>query len=214
MNIPDDTYESMSSLSELYGQGISQTILDILKVINDDGGWMRQLQKDHKAPVELKRVLAQYLGAALYSTGFFNEILEKLQVKGLFTLQDYEFDLEQNTFTFNYATSGGSNFFMDQFFLTLESGLKSLRIYKLIEVAKVTEKSLEKLEQLAEEFEAPTEFNDLEECSVIVEADPDYWNVIINCEAESFEYFPKMKQLSRVMQRLLKNAGIQSKIEC
>lgn len=59
-----------------------------------------------------------------------------MDAKGLYMLDDFEFNLDEFSFTFTFAALEGSNTNVTSFGLTLEPGVKVLRADTIIEVAK------------------------------------------------------------------------------
>lgn len=214
LNIPKESYEELASLSEFYKQDIEQTILGILEVVGSSSHWITNLSKDYKMPIKPTTALTHMLDAATTSMVLFGEILEKLQAKGLFVLEDLSFDLDENSFTFSYSALNGSDLYIDSFYLALSPGLKSLTASCSLDVTKVSKKSLEKLKHVAEGFEAPAEFDELEQYYFeIEELDEELWTLFIQCEAEYMGDFPSIKQLSHAAEEILKKAGIRSRTE-
>jgi hypothetical protein len=209
LDISDKNYEELISLSRFYNQRIEKTIADILEAVGFDCKYLENLKKTYKIPAKLRMVLAHFFGASTYSMSFFNSFLEKLEVKGLFVLQDFEYDLEECDMSFSYAALQGSRLPFESLCFTVEPGTKSLRVESIIEVEKVDKQSLERLKQAVEHFEEPAEFMDLEGFNVEVEDDfPEFATLVINLGAESIDDFPKARILSRVIKKLYKSAGI------
>jgi hypothetical protein len=208
LSIPDGNYRELASLSEFYKQDIKQTILEILESVGRNENFLKKMNKGYKVPAEPKWALDDVLNAGTDLIRSSNNVLELLQAEGLFTLNELSCDLDESSFDFSYEALKGSNLCVDQLFVTIEQGLKSLRAHSIIDAAKVGKKSIEKLEKLVEEIEQPKEFYDVEEYDIDIEPEEEYPSLIIRCDAESLGDFPNIKELSRFVERLFKKAGI------
>jgi hypothetical protein len=211
IEIPDENYEELSSLSKSFKQDVNQTVTDTLEVMVMESKFLENISKEYKVLITPKMILSHTFDAARRSMELFNEILEKIEAKGLFMLEDFEFNLDEFSFTFTYAALEGSNTNVYSFCLTLESGVKTLRADSIIEVSKVGEEALENLEKVVQDFveQGHEEFEGVETYDIDVEQDdPEFAHLVITCVAETLENFPSVKELSQIIGKLFKKSGI------
>lgn len=211
LDLPENIYEKLSSISNIYNEEIDTTLVNILNVVGTESSWLENFRENYKVPIGSQNVLAHMLLAANHSMGFFNQVLEELNAKGFFAIEDFEYDLEENYFTFRYAGLQGSDFCIDGMSLTLKPNEISLRTESTIDVRSISKSSLEKLKQAVKKFDEPEglTFAWLENYSVDLEADDEeFWTLVVNCEGDCFDNFPTIEEISSVVKTLLTQAGI------
>jgi len=209
LNISDDSYKELASLSDFYKQDVKEAIISILDAVGGHARAIINLSKGYEVPVELKTVISHTLGAGFNSIySLFNEVLENLEVKGLYTLSDFDIDLDENYMWFSYDALVGCNLQIDGFYVTLKPGVKTLTTNSYIEVKKVNNKALRKLKKLVRSVEVPEEFDELEDYDIEIEEDEEFWTLKIDCTAESFNYLPSVNRISEFVERAFKKAGI------
>ena len=209
LNIPDDIYEKLASLSDFYGQDVKNAIVSILDAVGWYGQRVMNLGKEYKVPVKLSTVMSHVFGAgfdSIYSV--FNRVLEILEVKGLYTLTDFDIDLDENYMWFSYAALIGCDLQVDALYVDLRPGLKTLTTNSYIEVKEVNNKALKKLEKLVRTVEVPEEFERLEDYNIEIEEDEEFWTLRIDCTDESLNYLPSVKRISEFVAQVFKKAGI------
>jgi len=107
------------------------------------------LGKEYKVPTKLSMVMSHVFSAGFNSLhALFNEILEHLEVKGLYTLGDFDTDLDERYMWFSYDALVGCDLRVDNFYVTLESGHTTLTTNSYIEVEKTSNKAIAKLKKL------------------------------------------------------------------
>jgi hypothetical protein len=212
LDIPDNIYEEIASLCAFYKQDTKETIVSILDVVSREIHSLERLSKEYKAPVKLEWVLADMLNAGSHTIGLFNEILEKLEVKDLYALEDFELNPDEDYIYFAYAALEGNNLQVTSFALWM-NGLTTLRTESVIVTEKVNKQSLDKLKEVVkDDLIAPGTFRYLEDYTIDIDyEDDELWNLIIECTAVSIDHLPSIKQVSRFVKQILKKAGIQQK---
>jgi hypothetical protein len=206
LNIPDDSYKELASLSSFYEQDVKDSIISILDIVGSQAGRIINLSKEYKVPMELLNVLAHMFDASFHVIpSLFNKILEILKVKGLYTLEDFGIDLDENTMWFFYAALLDCNLQINNFYVQINPGLKYLDTKSYIDFEKVNDKSLEKLDKLIESVKVPEEFYELEDYKIEIDED----GLKIECTAESLSYLPSVKKLSEFVKQIFKKAGIE-----
>ncbi len=209
LNIPDDIHKELVSLSDFYKQDVKSTIISILDVVSGEGKRVINLSKEYKVPVKLSTVISHLFRAGFDSMyGLFNDILEKLEVKGLYVLTDSEIDLDENYMLLLYGALVGCNLLVDEFDVTLESGLSVLTTKSYIKIEKVNEKALGKLEELIGGVEIPDFYDDLEDYAIEIEEDEEYLTLRIDLTAQSLGHLPSVKRISEFVERIFKKVGI------
>ena len=213
LTVTEDSYKKLSSLSDFYNLDVENAIISILDVVGREEQWIINLSKDYKVPVKLTTVMSHIFFAGFHSMRtIFNEVLENLEVKGLYTLSDFDIDLDENYMWLSYAALRGCNLLIDQIDITLKSGLKGLTTHSYIEVKKVNNKVLGKLKELVESIEIPPrEFGDVTDYKIEVEEDDEFWHLRIDFTDESLSYLPSVKGISKFVERIFKKAGIKNK---
>ena len=209
LNIPDDSYKELASLSDFYKQDIKNTITGILDVMGHRCQSIINLSKEYKVPVKPSTVMFHVIEVGLHSVYvLFNKVLENLGVKGLYTLGDFDVDLDENHMWFSYDALVGCNLQIDGFYVDIGPGLKTLTTTSYIEVKKVDDKVLGKLKKLVQSVEVPEEFGELEDYNIEVEEE-EFWTLRIDCTAESLGYLPSVKRISEFVEQVFKKAGIE-----
>ena len=212
LNIPDDSYKQLASLSDFYNQDVKNAIISILDVVGGKGQRIINLSKEYKVPVKLVTVMSLIFRAGFDSIyTLFNKVLENLEVKGLYTLEDFGIDLDENYMWFFYAALVGCNLLIDGFYIDLKPGLKRLTTNSYIEVKKVNSKVLGKLKKLVQSVEVPEEFDEIEDYNIEIEEDEEFWTLKIDCTAESLNYLPSVNRISEFVEQVFKKAGIEYK---
>lgn len=213
LTVTEDSYKKLSSLSDFYNLDVENAIVSILDVVGRVGRGIINLSKDYKVPVKLTTVMSHIFFAGFHSMrAIFNEVLENLEVKGLYTLGDLDTDLDENYMWLSYAALRGCNLLIDQIDITLKSGLKGLTTHSYIEVKKVNNKVLGKLKELVESIEIPPrEFGDVTDYKIEVEEDDEFWHLRVDFTDESLSYLPSVKGISKFVERIFKKAGIKNK---
>ncbi|MEM3612664.1 MAG: hypothetical protein QW090_04835 [Candidatus Bathyarchaeia archaeon] len=206
--IADDIYENLSAFSNYYNENIQNAIKSILKIISMESPWITNLKNDYKVPVNLINVLAHVFRAAFHSLSFFNKVLEKMDVKGLYMLEDFEFDLDKNYMWLYYSALANCNLKIDAFDLTIQPGLKSLTTYSYIEAGKANKRILRDLKRLIQSVQVPEEFDYLENYDIEIIEEEEFWTLKIDCKADSFDNLQSIKRISSFVEQVFKKAGI------
>ena len=212
LNILDDSYKELASLSDFYNQDVEDTIISILDAVGRSAWKIINLSKEYKVPVELVTMISDIFDAGnnvIYS--LYYKVLENLEFnKGLYTLSDLEIDLDLNYMWFHYLALDDCNLQTDEFHLEIHPGLKYLDTKSYIDVEKINSESLDKLYELVDSVEVPEEFDLLEEYKIkINEEDEELWTLEIECVAAgSLNYLPSLKIISEFVEQVFKKAGI------
>ena len=209
VNIPDERYKGLVSLSESCDQNVKDVIVSILEVVGLHAKTIENLSKEYKVPVKLRAVIHHTFDAGFSSLhSLFNEILEKLDVKGFYVISDFEVDLNEDYMLFSYDALVGCDLKIESFYLTLERGGATLTTNSYIEVGKVNNKALEKLKNLVQNLETPECFQGLDDYEIEIEEDEEFWTFRIHCQAESLFYLTSVTEISKFVQQIFKKAGI------
>ena len=209
LRIPKDTMNRISELSEFFKRDTAEIINDILSSVSLEAKTLMILAKEYKVPVNLSTIIHNllYTGAeAIFQ--IFDKILGILEAKGLYSLEDLEFDARENYLWAYFASF--NNLYIDTFDVTLKPGLKELRAATIIE--NINAKTLNRLKEIVyniDEIGLPEEFYDLEDYEVEVTEEEGCAEISIDCYAESVIYFPKIPQLSKIVQKILEKAEIE-----
>ncbi|MEM2292727.1 MAG: hypothetical protein QXS74_08275 [Nitrososphaeria archaeon] len=211
LEIPDEIYKSLSSLCIFYNQGIKQMICGILKAISEGHRWLTVLSEQFGSLSDIGMTLHDIIFTSFLLIDWINYIPDKLGVKrGEFALEDFDFSLEDSYFMFDYAAKSNAKYDIDSFNVTKETGQVSLSIETGFYVNKVSQEALNKLKQLIKdyEFDSLEGFEDVDSVNVEIDEFEEIWILRINCWAETLEELPTIKQVSRVIKRACKEAGI------
>ena len=210
LNISDDSYKELASLSDFYNQNVEDVIISILDVVGRSTWKIINLSKKYKVPVKLVTMISDIFDAGnnvIY--GLYEEVLENLEFnKGLYTLQDLGIDLEENVMWFYYVALEGCNLKIVSFHLEIRPGLKYLDTESYIDVEKVNDEVLGKLEKLIKSIEVPEEFYDLEDYEIKIGGDEEFLTLKIDCVADSLNYLPSLNIISEFVEQIFKKAGI------
>lgn len=210
LTLTDDIYENLAALSDYYTENIQDTIKSILEIISMNSRWITNLRNDYKVSVNLKNVLTHIIYAAFHSLSLFNNVLEKMDVKGLYTLEDFEFDLDENYMWLNYSALADCDLKIDTFDITIRPGLKTLTTYSCIEAGKANQRILEDLKSFIQTIQVPAEFEYLEDYNIEIIEEEEFWTLKIDCTADSFNNLPSIKRISRFVDLIFKKFKIKA----
>ena len=214
LNISDDSYKELASLSDFYKQDAKNAIASILDVVGREGQRIINLGKEYKVPVKLITVMYHMFDAGFSSiNNLFNNVLESLEVKGLYTLSDFDVNLDENYMMFYYAALVGCNLQIDGFYITLEPGLKTLTTNSYIDVKQVKSEVLSRLKKFTRSVEVPEEFGELEGYNIEIEENEEFLTLRIECTAESLNYLPSINRISKFVEQIFEKAGIKREEE-
>ena len=214
LDISDKNYDELTSLSKLFNQGVEKTVTDILEVLGFECKNLENLTKEYKLPILTSRmILSHFIGAARSFIDLYNDVLERLGVKGLYMFSDFDYDLEGCELTFSYSALVGNKLSVDSIWMTVKPGFKFLRAESILDKEETSQESIEKLKQITKEFEEPSEFMDLATFDVNIEDEIEGMaSLVIECQIETLEDIPNVKVISTVLGKLLKKAGIKRKL--
>lgn len=201
LNVPEETFKDLNSLSDFYNQDVNQTIISILNAISLESGWIINLGKEKKRSMIFDRILNEFLRAGVHSTYFFEKIPQELGGEGLFVLEDFDFSLVEDHFWFSYAATQESNLWITSFQFAMNHDDNTITCNFYVNFEKEDEKSLENLE-----CEAANYFEELDPEHYSYEVTED--GISIEYTADSLEDFPSLKQISKIIKEICKEAGI------
>jgi len=210
LDVKDDSYKELESLSAFYKQNVKDTILNIIDAIGRNRS-IEYLAQQYKVPVDLGAVVSHVFEAGSTLTqSLLNEILEKLKVKGLYVLEDFWISSDEDYMTFAFDALRGSNLEVDSFHIQLEHGISGIATllaftYFTSENESETETMSKKLKDIVDNADPPLEFEELDGYEIEIE-EPGV--LTITCTGESIEYLPSPIVISKFVKKILKKAGI------
>ena len=213
LNIPDDTYTELASLSDFHRQDVKDVIVAILSAVGSCGTSIMNLGKEYKVPVKLDNVMCQILDAGFEMMDrLSNQVLERLEVKGLYVLGDVEIDFDENDLWLQYNAMRGCNLKIDEFCVWI-GRLVTLRTSSYIEVKKADSRALTKLQKVVQNVEAREEFSGLdidedEEINIKIEEDEEFWTLVIEGTVGSFGNLPSVKRIAKFVEQIFRKARI------
>ncbi|MEM2356127.1 MAG: hypothetical protein QW734_10125, partial [Candidatus Bathyarchaeia archaeon] len=213
LTVSDDVYEKWVALSSCYNEDLQDAIKGVLEAISMNSRRIISLKDHYRVPVNLGRALMHIIDDAFHSLSLFDEVLWKMDVKGLYKLEDFEVDLDENYMRLFYSALAGCSLKIDEFDITVQNGSKRLSTFTYIEVGENNKRALNGLKkyvqtipwdvtQLPEELENFEEY--LEEFDIGITEGEEFWTLQIDCIADSFNDLPSIRRLSRFVERLLK----------
>jgi hypothetical protein len=211
LNIPDEDYDKIASLSNYYKIGINEVAEKIVQEVCSHNIDLTNLSETFKVPPDLVMTLGHFLNSAREGISLFDDIEERLGVKGMFGFDSIDFDLSKDFFCFNYSALMGSNLYIESFYFTLDKGIPALATNTAIFCDKERKEALDRLKTTFKNRAniEPPEFGDLETYDISLEEETeDMWSIDIECVGESIEDLPTLKQISRIIKRIFKKAGI------
>lgn len=218
LNIPDESYKKLASLSDFYKLDVEDAIINLLDVVGIESQTILNLSKEYKIPIKLAGVISHIFFAGFRSLrALFNEILENLEVKGLYTLSDFDVDLDENYMWFHYDALVGRNLQIDSIDVALKPGLKSLSTTSYIEAKKLDSEVLGNLKKLIQSDAVREEFEslELEDYNIEIEEEEESWILTIDCREESLSYLPSVNRMSKFVEQIFKKAGVEKEgIDC
>jgi len=215
LKITDETYKNLVSLAGSHKENVEDVIAGILDVVGMFEYQITELGKEYKVPRTRKpdSVVLTLFDAGFHSLqALFNEVLEKLEVKGCYVLADIDVDLDKSYMFFYYTALRGCKLQIDSFAITLEPGIVTLSTSSLIEAAKIDAKALRKLKKIIKDAELPVDMeNYLEDYNIEIQEE-EFWDLKIDCTAESLGCLPSVKGMSKFVKQIFKKAGIRNQI--
>lgn len=210
LNISDDSYKELASLSDFYNQDIEDIIIKILDTVGMNARRIINLNKEYKAPLELDTIISDIFDAGnTLIRDLFDKVLENLEFnKGLYSLEDLGIDLDENVSWFYYVALDGCNLQIDTFHLEIRPGLKYLDTESSINGEKLNDEVLGKLETLIKNIEVPEEFYELEDYEIKIGGDEEFLKLKIDCVADSLNYLPSLTIISEFVDQIFKKVGI------
>jgi len=142
-----------------------------------------------------------------------------MDAKGLYILEDFEVNLDENYMRLFYSALAGCNFKIDAFDITIQNGSKRLTTFTYIEAEENRKSALDSLkryiqtipwdvDQLPEELEYFEEY--LEEFNIEIIEGEELWTLQIDCIADSFDDLPSIKRMSRFVEQIFKRFKIKA----
>jgi hypothetical protein len=213
LEVPDEVYEHLSSLCAFYKQDPHQIILKILEAVGREHSVLTCLSKRYTPTKDIEAALSEIISTFNHSSRLFDYIPNKLGVKGGFCLQDFDVNFEENYFMFYYSATPDNPSNIDSFDVTKEPGCVSLSTNTGFYVDEVGLEALNKLKQVAkkQDFKLPNGFEDVDDIDVEIEENEEMWTLRINIWAEILEDLPTLKQVSQLIKRICRKAGISQK---
>lgn len=219
LDVQQDTIERLESLSDFYDKEIKEIINEIIEVISHESGWLLNISKEYKVPIRLTNVLSHLLHVGVQSTNsLFNDILERLEAKGLFCASDMEIDLDEMSIWVYFDALRGCDLYVHSFDLTL-TGLQRLTATYLVDVDKVDDDAVDRIidfDQVIgwkEGLELPESFHDVMDSSIAVVDVNEFLRLNIDITEEFINYLPTIPDISEVFKRILEKAGVDLPIE-
>jgi len=210
LNISDDSYNELASLSDFYNQDVEDTITNILDTVGMNASRIINISKKYKTPVELVTMISDIFDAGrnlIY--GLYDAVLENLEFnKGLYSLEDLGIDLNENVMWFYYVALKGCNLQIDAFHLEIRPGLKYLDTESYLDVDKLNDEVLGRLEKLIKNIEVPEEFYDLDDYEIKIGGDEEFLTLKIDCVTDSLDYLPSLKIISEFVEQIFKKVEI------
>jgi len=197
------------SCSAFYKKDVEGITARILDVVGTHAQSIIALTKEFKVPMKLGSIIS-----LLLETGFstiylvFNEVLEILGVKGLYTIDDLGFNIDEHDLWFHCCALKGCNLQVDDFFIHLEPGGETLTTYSYIEIKNASKEELKKLKNLIRQIEAPEEFDEVDSFEATIEEAEGLLTLRIDLIAESIVYLPKINEISRFAKQTFEQVGI------
>ncbi|MHA1409541.1 MAG: hypothetical protein ACTSQY_04355 [Candidatus Odinarchaeia archaeon] len=218
LSIPEASYEKLMELSEFYDKEIGVVVNELIEAVCFNSSWITKLSEEYKVPINLLNVVWHLLKAGIHSTNvLFNNILERLDAKGLFIQDDIIIDLDEGYTWIHFAALRGSKLYIESFDVTI-TALVRLTASHLVEMEKIDDASLSRFYEIVEdvhlfeEIKPPESFHDLMEFSLDITEDDEYLEMTIDITEESFHYLPPISDISELFKQILKNAKVNSGI--
>ncbi|MEM2108780.1 MAG: hypothetical protein QXL10_05810 [Candidatus Bathyarchaeia archaeon] len=211
LNIPEECFEELRSLGEFYKQDVKKTILEIIEAVSSKSSLLTYLCGEYKVPVNPRMVLGHMFSAAQSMMYVANEVLEKLGVKGLFTLEDFSFNIDERRFNFVFDCLSGSNLLIDYFDIQVEPGSIWVTTYLSISAEETDAEALSKLKEAVEDVSEPAAFADCEDFSVKIEEDEAIYTLKVDYMTDDWDYLPSIKHVVKLVKDIFKKAGIREK---
>ncbi|MDG6222939.1 MAG: hypothetical protein IAX21_00910 [Candidatus Bathyarchaeota archaeon] len=209
LDLPEKDYEELSSLGQLYNRDVNQVILDVINAVSTESHSIKTIRKESKVPIDLTSAIYSVFYAGRNAIdNLFNPILDKLGVKGLYLLNDMEFDIDDNSLSISFNAHKDCNLHIDEFNIWLESGGPSILASSYVETEKI---NIEKLRKLIEKADCP-ETEDYAELDTfetsMLDEDEEIATIQINLSAETVDDFPSIETLSIFVEKLLTKAKL------
>ena len=219
LDVQQDTIEQLESLSEYYDGDIEDIINEIIEMISFRSGHLINISKEYRIPIRLGNVLFHLLDAGFQSTkSLFNDILDRLEAKGLFTASDMEFDLDEMRIWVYFEAFRDCELYVDSFDLTL-TGLQRITATYLVDVEKVDDATVDRIIDIAQDIgwseglELPESFYDIMDSSIDVVDEDEFLRLNIDITEENINYLPTIPDISEVFKQIMEKAGVDLPLE-
>jgi hypothetical protein len=210
LTLSDEVYKQLSSLGDLYKQDVNQTVDQILKAVGSQQSRIADIGTWTGAP-DLEGALHETVWTCIHLYGVAYGVLNRLQVNGQFSLDDFCSNLDDNYFMFLFSARSDSLYDIYSFDVTKEDEQISLTTNTVLPLKEITPQMLEKLNQVIEarDFETPQGFESVDEVEFEVEeSDKENSTLTLSIWTESLEDLPTIKQVSQLVKRIFRKAGI------
>ncbi|MHA1298742.1 MAG: hypothetical protein ACTSO9_04775 [Candidatus Helarchaeota archaeon] len=218
LSISEDSHEKLMELSEFYDKEIGEILNEIIEAVCFQSGWITQLSEEYKVPINLLNVVWHLLEAGIRSTNIIeNNILERLDAKGLFIQDDVIIDLDEGYTWIHFAALRGSKLYIESFDVTI-TALVRLTASHLVDMEKIDDTSLSRMYEITEniprskEITLPESFLDLMEVGLDIIEEDEYLELTIDITEEAFHYLPSIFDISELFKQILQNAGVNHEI--
>lgn len=206
VEVEDETYKQLSDLSANYGLSINQAVDTILKMVASNKGNIERLSEISGPNKNLGCSLYTALSNYLTIASLFKNVLGKVKAEGQFEVDiaNVEINWEDEYFRFRFDAAT-KDYSVDSIEVMKEDGSYNLSTNTGIRLDDTKANSFDDLKAVVESMGNPFE---VDECRIHLDDGEDFCDLVIDCWDESIEYLPTVKQVDRVIKKILKKAKI------
>ncbi|MCW4003426.1 MAG: hypothetical protein NWE95_05900 [Candidatus Bathyarchaeota archaeon] len=213
LEISDETYQKLSELGDFYKQDLKQTLAAILNAVGNCQGDITSLNSMYGQTDNLEIILLHAFRRYPALLNLVNQLLEKVEgTKGDFDLDtDVEFSFDGDYFRICFDANNKNPLCIHRVDFIKQDGLYCFSTNTYISSEETSEASLEKLEAIASDVDDPFDsesFNVEVDRGIEEPGERTIWTLTIDCWEECLDALPKMKQVDKLIKRILKRAGV------
>ncbi len=213
LDLPDETYTQLSDLASSYKLDLKSAALGVLGTVCRHSGDLSQVSRSYTEETTLEDILNEMLYDYPTMRGcFVDGILRTFGAEGLFRADsaNTEFNLDADFLSILYDpnTCKARKEFpsIHNLLVRKEDGQFLIGAMTYTDENETSPESLAKLADLAEETENPF---DCEEFRIEFDEGFDgHGTLTVDCWSSAIDELPKVKQLSKFVDKLLKKAGV------
>jgi hypothetical protein len=207
IKISDELRKKVTDIASHYNLNSEQAINNILSAVSNNKANLIQIGEKSN-PNDLFSVLHQILENYVDISHFFNDVLKEVGAEGKFqvNLADVEINLVRDYFRFSFDALT-NDYDIISIEVRKENGCFNFSTHTSIELNQTKNNSFDDLELVAQSFDKT-----FDECHIYLDKSvTENRELIVDCWSSKLKSLPDIKQIDKVIKRMLRKAKIQRK---